>query len=309
MEAHIPSPNPLSAPSISLSPSPPSPAPSPSPPSQPESPSLQPAQTDTTPQPILEPKASPSFFASASRFFKPIANKSSPVKPDHPPTTSTQSNEKIEKERRLEKLREEQMKKEEQKKREQREAYEREQREKEDRERREEEERRVQLEQNKHPIIEDEATRAFADDVIHFPSTKAKPVFHNLSPELLASVVNDTLHIDNRRMLPSMSTPTQDTPDVDPWSDPNRLFHHPEPSASSPVTSIQHIEPRKRTAFADLIASWNNNSSNVTKVVEEQFLDHVAEEQKDVAFGGIDYTNKRETPLIEAWTEDDNPWK
>jgi hypothetical protein len=179
----------------------------------------------------------------------------------------------------------------------------------------EEEEEEEQL-QN-HQIFEDEATRAFADDVMTFkPITRPAQYF---SPELTM----DALRIDtppNKRLIPSASTPTVTTVD-DPWSTLRQpiLLNGPiEPSISSPlVIKEQDIEPQKRTAFADLIASWNTGEhqkqqSTTASEDPEQFFSHVAEEKKDVGFAGIQEETEEieeRSHIIVDWAQaEENPW-
>ncbi|KAG1303885.1 hypothetical protein G6F64_009678 [Rhizopus arrhizus] len=163
-------------------------------------------------------------------------------------------------------------------------------------------------------IIEDEATRAFADETITF-STRTIDYASSLSPELLADNM-DSFKL-RTPLLPSVSTPTHsvatNTVDVDPWA----ISLQMEPSTSSPVNNIltQDIEPQKRRVFADLITSWTTGQSNIfeTRPVEdpEQFFQHVAEEQRDVGFAGIDDSPIRtnaETTTVNIWGDVENPW-
>ena len=176
-------------------------------------------------------------------------------------------------------------------------------------------------------VIEDEATRAFADDVITFqPTAHYTPDYASLGPDL------DSLHITldtspNRKlMIPSISTPTSTGAEVDdPWLDgfTKPLLGPIEPSASSPIQpqhriSVQDIEPQKRSAFADLISSWNTGQTNPNvmppQVDPEQFLHHVAEEQRDVGFAGISSVQEEEgihsRTVSSVWDhEEENPWE
>lgn len=176
-----------------------------------------------------------------------------------------------------------------------------------------------------HHMIEDEATRAFADDVISFQSTY-QPDYAAPDLSLLASM--DSLRLDgpNKRLLPSASTPTTLRADMDdPWFDGatvNRvlpILGNIEPSASSPLQdqhkiSIHDIEPQKRTAFADLITSWNTGQTNTFETVKEdpeQFFSHVAEEQRDIGFAGIgdDDDSIKNISVIDVWdSNEENPW-
>ncbi|KAI8065069.1 hypothetical protein BDF21DRAFT_496671 [Thamnidium elegans] len=169
-----------------------------------------------------------------------------------------------------------------------------------------------------HHVIEDEATRAFADDVISFQANYT-PDYTSLSNELSGM---DSLRIDNKRLLPSASTPTTVRADVDdPWFDNSRLALTGtiEPSVSSPLhkVSVHDIEPQKRSAFADLINSWNTGQNKFESVQEEdheQFFSHVAAEQGDVGFGGISNDDDDEEGTIKTsvsvvWDNDEeNPW-
>lgn len=142
------------------------------------------------------------------------------------------------------------------------------------------------------PVIEDEATRAFAEDnIISFKPTLLS--YRSISPELTM----DALKIDiptnthtSKKLVPSISTPTHNVDD--PWSNPLLMQPTVEPSISSPlVVKVQDIEPQKRTAFADLINSWNTGKSNNKEYTNSQdpkeFFDHVAEERRDIGFAGI----------------------
>jgi len=93
-----------------------------------------------------------------------------------------------------------------------------------------------------------------------------------------------------KKLVPSISTPTNNVDD--PWSNPLLMQPTVEPSVSSPlVVKVQDIEPQKRTAFADLINSWNTGKSNNKEYTNNQdpkeFFDHVAEERRDIGFAGI----------------------
>ncbi|KAI8086967.1 uncharacterized protein B0P05DRAFT_635650 [Gilbertella persicaria] len=154
-------------------------------------------------------------------------------------------------------------------------------------------------------VIEDEATRAFADDVMTF---KPKPAqYFDVTPELSMDALRIEDNTANKRLVPSVSTPTHSVDD--PWSQIVQL----EPSVSSPlVVKVQDIEPQKRTAFADLITSWNTGQSN--RIEEEQededgFFDHVAEERRDIGFAGIgqkeDTHSTHDMMRPMDW---DNPW-
>ncbi|KAI7905721.1 uncharacterized protein BX663DRAFT_500690 [Cokeromyces recurvatus] len=92
-----------------------------------------------------------------------------------------------------------------------------------------------------------------------------------------------------------------------------------EPSISSPlIVKTQDIEPQKRRAFADLIASWNTGQRN--KNIEDsnhshQFFEHIAEESRDIGFAGIEgnkdntsHSQNQVIPPIMDWTEEENPW-
>lgn len=158
----------------------------------------------------------------------------------------------------------------------------------------EEEEGEEEEEEEAIPIIEDEATRAFAEDnVISFKPSLLH--YRSISPELTM----DALKIDiptsthttaTKKLVPSISTPTNNVDD--PWSNPLLMQPTVEPSVSSPlVVKVQDIEPQKRTAFADLINSWNTGKSNNKEYTNNQdpkeFFDHVAEERRDIGFAGI----------------------
>lgn len=219
----------------------------------------------------------------------------------------------------------------------------------------EEEEEEEEEVVNHPPVIEDEATRAFADDVISFQPTR-RPDYAAISPDLSLLTPMDSLHLDtttplNKRLLPSASTPTAaSVADVDdPWFDgavavaaaatanTHRIIVPPpphmllvEPSMSSPPIQQQHhkisekdIEPQKRSAFADLISSWNTGQS-LDKVLpkteqedsQEQFFSHVAEEQRDIGFAGIsatvdneEDTSNRRVVVADVWdSNEENPW-
>ncbi|GAA5802090.1 hypothetical protein HPULCUR_007550 [Helicostylum pulchrum] len=184
----------------------------------------------------------------------------------------------------------------------------------------EKEEEEEEEDLSSHHVIEDEATRAFADDVISFKANYT-PDYTSLSNELNGM---DSLRIDNKRLLPSASTPTTVRADVDdPWFDNSRLALTGtiEPSVSSPLhkVSVQDIEPQKRSAFADLINSWNTGQTKFESVQEEedheQFFSHVAAEQRDIGFGGItnveeeDDEDTMKTSISVVWDNDEeNPW-
>lgn len=166
-------------------------------------------------------------------------------------------------------------------------------------------------------IILDEATRAFAEDDLLFTSpkvTSTTPDYSSLTPELSMDAL--TIHTDNKKLNASISTPTRVD---DPWSDfpPNNASITVEPSMSSPlVVKEQDIEPQKRSAFADLIQSWNTNQTN--RVVREEdndpevFYDHIAEERRDIGFAGIQGStredNQRLSSMVDWAVEEDNPW-
>ncbi|KAI8142894.1 hypothetical protein BJV82DRAFT_110680 [Fennellomyces sp. T-0311] len=184
-------------------------------------------------------------------------------------------------------------------------------------------------------VIEDEATRAFAADIKFNTPTAAYAKAHYDDPELLVSLTND-LHFDNGpSMIPSASTPTghqrsatASTASEDnfgnPWSlspiDP--LFSRTA-STSSPLLKSNRlkvvpseIEPAKRSAFADLIESWNGvkrkNGSKETQ--DDQFFDHVAAEQRDIGFAGIGADDEVRTTNGHRevdWDiqDSDNPWR
>lgn len=147
--------------------------------------------------------------------------------------------------------------------------------------------------EEQHHIIEDEATRAFAeDDVITFKPTLLN--YRSISPELTMDALKiDTPTISTnitKKLVPSISTPTNNV--EDPWSNPLLIQPIVEPSISSPlVVKVQDIEPQKRTAFADLINSWNTGKSNNKEYTRNQdpkeFFDHVAAERRDIGFAGI----------------------
>ncbi|KAI8391674.1 uncharacterized protein BYT42DRAFT_557678 [Radiomyces spectabilis] len=203
---------------------------------------------------------------------------------------------------------------------------------------REEEEDEDPMESESIPIIvEDEATRAFADDTMKFSMTKPRADY-STSPELLASLTSDTLRLDEPpMMIPSISTPaaTQDTDSLNPWS--HTLQFSLEPSSSSPQlnrkrsskSAAADIDPGKRAAFADLIASWHSGKPEreltVAKEDPEQFFTRVAVEQRDIGFAGIagsgndddDDASLDEHPYssslnklhqIQSWGLEENPW-
>lgn len=157
----------------------------------------------------------------------------------------------------------------------------------------EEEEEEEDEPEEQHRIIEDEATRAFAeDDVITFKPTLLN--YRSISPELTMDALKiDTPTISTnitKKLIPSISTPTNNV--EDPWSNPLLIQPIVEPSISSPlVVKVQDIEPQKRTAFADLINSWNTGKSNNKEYIRNQdpkeFFDHVAAERRDIGFAGI----------------------
>lgn len=215
---------------------------------------------------------------------------------------------------------------------------------KEEEEEEEEEEEHV----NGH-VIEDEATLAFADDVINFKAKSYQPDYASITPDLSMDALSLDVH-SNKRLLPSASTPTASQADVDdPWYDGAAIlssthtssFATPssklpislniEPSLSSPLQqrsqhkiAVEEIEPQKRSAFADLISSWNTGQTSSNDVYgavhtedPEQFFSHVAEEQRDIGFAGItgeedeDEREHRRTRTIsvEVWHDnEENPW-
>ncbi|KAI9265616.1 hypothetical protein BY458DRAFT_513451 [Sporodiniella umbellata] len=154
-------------------------------------------------------------------------------------------------------------------------------------------------------VIEDEATRAFADEI----AFKSKAIDYTLPPDLLIEGM-DSLKV-RTPLLPSVSTPTASvTVEVDPWS------LQLEPSTSTPIVQVptQEIEPQKRKVFADLITSWNTGQSNdpFERVEEDQFFQYVAEEKRDVAFGLIKNDDRNDIikthTNVHIWDEVENPW-
>ncbi|KAI8638108.1 hypothetical protein BD408DRAFT_405929 [Parasitella parasitica] len=165
-------------------------------------------------------------------------------------------------------------------------------------------------------VIEDEATRAFAEDnVISFKPTLLN--YRSISPELAMDALKiDTRIVTNavhKRLLPSISTPTNNM--EDPWSN---LIIQPtvEPSISSPlVVREQDIEPQKRSAFADLINSWNTGKSNNEEYPTQdpkEFFEHVAAERRDIGFAGIhgqdDDDQKHHSRQQLDYQDEMNPW-
>ncbi|KAI8368868.1 hypothetical protein EDC96DRAFT_128344 [Choanephora cucurbitarum] len=152
-------------------------------------------------------------------------------------------------------------------------------------------------------VIEDEATRAFADDMISFQSKPTNYLI--MTPELTMDALKlNTPPIPTTTSSSSVSTHSVD----DPWLDPTL-----QPATVDLAIQVQDIEPQKRTAFADLIDSWNTSTLKthdyLPKEEEEpdQFFDHVAEERRDIGFAGIEATTRKEHP-IEWVTEEENPW-
>lgn len=156
-----------------------------------------------------------------------------------------------------------------------------------------EEQEEEEEEEEPVPIIEDEATRAFAEDnVISF--TPSLSSYRSISPELTMDALKIDIppaHHISKKLVPSISTPTNNVDD--PWSNPLLMQPTVEPSISSPLAvKVQDIEPQKRTAFADLINSWNTGKSNTKEYHTnsqdpKEFFDHVAEERRDIGFAGI----------------------
>ncbi|CAO3656689.1 unnamed protein product [Mucor hiemalis] len=205
------------------------------------------------------------------------------------------------------------------------------------------EEEEEEEEQDNNPVIEDEATLAFADDVINFKARNYQPDYASIAPDLSMDALSLDVH-SNKRLLPSASTPTASQADMDdPWFDgaaimssttsfatPSKLpiALNIEPSISSPLQQRHHheiseqdIEPQKRSAFADLISSWNTGQTNndVYRTVHtedpEQFFSHVAEEQRDIGFAGIsnedenEHRRTRTISAVEVWHDnEENPW-
>ncbi|CEI98770.1 hypothetical protein RMCBS344292_12870 [Rhizopus microsporus] len=165
------------------------------------------------------------------------------------------------------------------------------------------------------PVIEDEATRAFADETISF-STHAINYTTSLTPDLLIDGI-DSLKV-RTPLSPSVSSPTHTTTttttasgvELDPWA----LSISLEPSVSSPITRVpvQEIEPQKRRVFADLITSWNTGQTHREReeVDPDQFFHHIAEEQRDVGFAGISNDSPIKTipTSVNIWEEVENPW-
>ncbi|KAI7869378.1 hypothetical protein BDF14DRAFT_1741906 [Spinellus fusiger] len=183
-------------------------------------------------------------------------------------------------------------------------------------------------EQEKHTsnVIEDEATRAFADTFI-----KVKPVHtfdYPSSPEF-------TLRIDAKpSLIPSSSTPASTlgldpSETLNPWYDMNAaMIDPPSASTSSPSISTRirshrppvptpPMEPVRQAAFADLIASWHHGQHPPSLPSEnsEQFLERVAIEQRDIGFAGIcgpvaeETEDRMEEDQSQGWAiETDNPW-
>ncbi|ORZ00725.1 hypothetical protein BCR43DRAFT_485701 [Syncephalastrum racemosum] len=193
-------------------------------------------------------------------------------------------------------------------------------------------------------VIEDEATRAFAADADTF-NTKVKPtrLTYDDDPELLASLTQDLRFDDRPAPALSVSTPTHaafDDDDVvaDPWSVPpaaffNNMSRIPVGSTSSPLlksnangnsrkVSVNDIDPSKRSAFSDLIDSWNGQPKHPAEATidhdqrQQQFLKRVAAEQRDVGFAGIrenaeeEAEEEEEKRPMPTWDiEDTNPWR
>lgn len=162
----------------------------------------------------------------------------------------------------------------------------------------------IQEEKEEMIVIEDEATRAFADDIT-FQSKS--PYLDIMTPELTMDALRlDQPIIPNTSPSSAISTPTHTSLD-DPWFDQSSQVSDP----SHLAIQVQDIEPQKRTAFADLINSWNTNQTNDVPRIEpeedpEQFFEHVAEERRDIGFAGIGATPR---PTVE-WVaeEQENPW-
>lgn len=167
----------------------------------------------------------------------------------------------------------------------------------------EEEEKGYQLE------IEDEATRAFADDVMSFKSHYASLTTSDLAlPQ-----------VESKRLLPSASTPTTLRTDMDdPWFDGSNQTQPimnlmMEPSVSSPLhkVSVQDIEPEKRNAFADLITSWNTGQTLLLEPVREEFFHEQVAEEQHIGFATLpprDSISSTSEISVLDYNEEENPW-
>lgn len=103
-------------------------------------------------------------------------------------------------------------------------------------------------------------------------------------------------------------------------------------STSSPLlknneqkVKLSEIDPSKRSAFADLIESWNGSKHQQRSVRrdrpdddDETFFSKVAEEQRDIGFAGLDGNDQVTTNSTHRFERDtrnwnivdnDNPWR
>ncbi|KAG0164342.1 hypothetical protein DFQ28_009177 [Apophysomyces sp. BC1034] len=164
-----------------------------------------------------------------------------------------------------------------------------------------EEEEKEEEERETVPVIEDEATRAFAADVMSFKVDRVPShIDYASSPELQASLTKDTLQLSQPALTPSASTPTTATMNhesLNPWSEnPLGLALEPSVTTSTPLRGQRQslrrqIAPTKRDAFADLISSWNGEHVEIVREEksedQELFLENVAAERRDIGFAGI----------------------
>lgn len=242
---------------------------------------------EATSKPIVEEEDKPSFFASASRFFKSSSNANSKASSTASSIASAQNSPKLRGEPLPQEPKPKPLPK-------------------------PPLARTVSVpqveEEETYREIEDEATRAFADDVMSFQSSCYEADYAAIPPDLACMEV-----VETKRLLPSASTPTtMRAVDVDPWFDGREfpVLGTMEPSVSSPLhrVSVQDIEPEKRNVFADLITSWNTGQTLEPVREEREFFSQVAEEQH-IGFASLpprESTSKNNRAI--DYDEEENPW-
>ncbi|KAI8335885.1 hypothetical protein BC941DRAFT_429659 [Chlamydoabsidia padenii] len=147
--------------------------------------------------------------------------------------------------------------------------------------------------QQQRAMMEDEGTRAFAT---------ITPTYYD-DPELCSSFTQSlSITPPNVSFTPDMPTTTNNTND-DPWAPPALL-------ASTSTTDLKNdIEPAKQAAFADLIAQWHGaRQEHTRKDPDDHFFDHVACEQRDIAFAGIGEPTTLSSFQWQQQDTLDNPW-
>ncbi|KAF7729130.1 hypothetical protein EC973_004898 [Apophysomyces ossiformis] len=292
----------VSTPTTTATPTPPSP-----PPPATAPPSIGPSDNKEEPPATPPARPSSSIFASASRFIK-IRTKSAKTEPDtpaHEPKTSILPQPQIPSSQPVMSTQNSPIPASPQKRFSRRELVKKKEEEVRQKEKEKEEEEQESL---PTPVIEDEATRAFASDLMRFRVDRLPGrIDYADSPELQASLTKDTLQLNQPVLTPSASTPTTATMNhesLNPWSEtPLGFGLEPSVTSSTPLKgqrplNRRQIAPTKRDAFADLISSWNGERMEIVREEKEEdrelFLDTVAAERRDIGFAGI--SNEEEAP-------------